>query len=396
MTPASSEKPASADRARELARRHLDAVAREPRPAGGEAERRARAHCTAELRALGFTVCELPFEYSAWPGRWATPAYGAVSALLLAIGGHLGAHGRPGSAMLLLALAGALLALVGRSLSTRGVLDLPWARAASVNVEATRGGDPPPVWLVAHLDSKSQPAPMALRVAGIVASALAWAGMLILAGLAATGRLGAATAWPWWMGLTLLGAWAGLPLILSTVGARSAGAVDNASGVATVLAAAALLSPEMRVGVLLTSAEELGLAGARAWARLRGSPTRRGARQPAGIAINCDGVDDAGRLSLMSVSRAPIPTAALRASARDAGLPLAERGVPGILVDAIALHAIGFQAVTLMKGTTATLRRVHTPADGPGTLTGAGVAEAAVVMAGAVERLQQAAPAGPR
>ena len=390
MTPASSAKPASADRARELARRHLDAIAREPRPAGGEAERRARAHCTAELSALGFVVRELLFEYSAWPGRWATPAFGALSALLLAIGGHLGAHGRPGTALLLLVVAGAVLAQVGGWLSARGVLDLPWARATGVNVEATRGGDPPPVWLVAHLDSKSQPAPMALRVAGIVASTVAWAGMLILASLAWRGQVSAAAAWPWWAGLTLLGVPAGLPLVLSTVGARSVGAVDNASGVATVLTAAALLPAEARVGVLLTSAEELGLAGARAWGRLRGAPARR----PAGIAINCDGVDDAGRLRLMPVARAPIPTAAVRASARDAGLPLAEGGVPGILVDAIALHASGFQAVTLMKGTTATLRRVHTPADGPGTLTGTGIAEAAVVMAGAVERLQQAALPG--
>ena len=33
---------------------------------------------------------------------------------------------------------------------------------------ATRGGSAPRVWLVAHLDSKSQPIPSALRVAGVV------------------------------------------------------------------------------------------------------------------------------------------------------------------------------------------------------------------------------------
>ena len=58
-----------------------------------------------------------------------------------------------------------------------------------------------------------------------------------------------------------------LPVMASVVGARSAGALDNASGVATVLRAVELLARDVAVGVVLTSAEELGLAGARAWAR---------------------------------------------------------------------------------------------------------------------------------
>jgi hypothetical protein len=74
--------------------------------------------------------------------------------------------------------------------------------------------------------------------------------------------------------------------MLSVVGQRSAGALDNASGVAAVLDAAAALSPALPIGVLIADAEELSLAGARAWARSR----------PAGVALNCDSVDDDGSL----------------------------------------------------------------------------------------------------
>ena len=47
-----------------------------------------------------------------------------------------------------------------------GVLDLPWLRAAGENLIARRGDAPPRVWLVAHVDSKSQPLPTQLRMAG--------------------------------------------------------------------------------------------------------------------------------------------------------------------------------------------------------------------------------------
>ena len=66
--------------------------------------------------------------------------------------------------------------------------------------------------------------------------------------------------------------------MLSVVGSRSAGALDNASGVATVLETAASLSGALPIGVLITDAEELSLGGARAWAR---------SRTP-GVALNCD------------------------------------------------------------------------------------------------------------
>jgi hypothetical protein len=369
------------DRARALAARHLDAIATVPRPAGGDAESRARAHCTAELRALGFTVREAPFEYSAFSGMWATPAGGALSIALLAIAGHQGGHGSPRAALGVLVAGGALLGAGALWMARRGVLAFPLMRRRGVNVEATRGDDVPALWLVAHLDSKSQPVPMAARVGGVVFSILAWLGALALGVLGATGAIG--DAFTTWVAVTAIGGVAGLPIVASVVGERSAGAVDDASGAATVLAAAALLPRAARCGVLLTSAEELGMAGARAWAE-----QWRAARRAPGIALNVDGVDDAGSVQLMRSGGEGRAASALRDGARDAGVAATSRRlVPGILVDAVALADAGWDAATLSRGNLSTLALVHTPADARARLTGEGVVEGAIVLAAAAERI---------
>ena len=50
--------------------RHLAALAREPRPAGSDAEDRARRYAEQVLRDAGFAVTREPFDYSAFPGRY--------------------------------------------------------------------------------------------------------------------------------------------------------------------------------------------------------------------------------------------------------------------------------------------------------------------------------------
>src|SRR4029077_14944104 len=138
----------------------------------------------------------------------------------------------------------------------RGVLNAPVMRRAGVNIEATRGPSPVKLWLVAHLDSKSQPVPMLVRVAGVVVLAVGLAGVALSLLVHPSAAVAA-----------LVVAWAGgLPLMLSVVGQRSDGALDNASGVAAALDAVSALSPALPIGVLITDAEELSLAGARAWA----------------------------------------------------------------------------------------------------------------------------------
>jgi hypothetical protein len=235
---------------------------------------------------------------------------------------------------------------------------------------------------------------MAIRVLGIIVSGAAW---MAAFGAASAQSLGVSLdgAWVW---ISAVGGLAGLPVAASLVGARSPGALDNASGVAAVLQGALLADRRVPLGVLLTSAEELGLAGARAWAA---SPSASGwARKGAGstdtaadstapIAINCDGVDDAGALVCMyTTRRSARPVPAIEAAAQSLGLAIRVRSlVPGMLVDAVALADARWEAATLSRASWRTLARIHSPADRADRLTGAGVAEASAVLARTVEAL---------
>lgn len=353
--------------------RHLAALAREPRPAGGEAEERARRYAEQVLEATGFTIHREPFGYSTFPGRFATPIGGAIAAATVLAATTSGLT-RPASyGPLAVLLAGLLvLGVFARSMLGDAVLALPLLRTSGTNVIATRGDAVPRVWLVAHLDSKSQPVPSLLRVVGVLMLLSA----LVLAVVAGTLQLASLPSrMVWWIASldALVGA---VPVMASVVGARSAGALDNASGVAAVLAAAELLEPDAGVGILLPSAEELGLAGARAWARAHA----------AGVALNCDGVDDEGELTIMHGSNPPtdVVDAVRRSATRDARV----RRMPlGLLTDSVALADRGWRAVTLSRGSLASLRRVHTPDDSLTMLRGTGVDEMATVLARAAEAL---------
>ena len=354
----------------------LDAIAARPRPAGGDAERAARARCARLLEGLGFEVEEQPFEYSAFPGRWATPAAGVALLAALLGGSWLGAHGAHALALGVFAGVPAAVAAASLAAARAGVLRLPVMRASSSNLVAVRGapGGRPPLWLVAHLDSKSQPVPILVRALGIVATAALVVAAIGAAIAGAAGLVG--EPWAGWRLIAALAPAATAPVILSVVGSRSQGALDDASGVATVLLAATLAPAAMPLGVLLTSAEELGLAGARAWAR---------GRQPA-IALNCDGVDDAGSVVAMHGARAP--RALLGALDRASGGAVRTRRLlPGILADSVALADAGWDAVTVSRGTAATLARIHRPADAPERLTGAGIAGTARLLAAAAAEL---------
>lgn len=333
------------------ARAHLASLARSARPTGTAAAAEARRYCARALEDVGFRAIERPFSYSAFPGRVATPVIGVIGGLTIAVAAALAAWGASGVGAALLAAAALVVGAGSRWLARHGVLAFPAMRAAGVNLECTRGTEPPRVWLVAHLDSKSQGVPMALRVAGVVGLAAMWIVALLLAALGAIGgpHLGVGA----WLVIGAIGIVAALPVALTVVGERSHGAVDNASGVAAVLTAAAQLPADAPVGVLVTDAEELGLAGARAWVRGRAL----------GTAINCDGVDDGGTLRAMYSGERPHRVIA--ALSRGAGEePVdARRLLVGVLVDGVAFADAGWEVATAMRGGAATLRRVHRPSD---------------------------------
>lgn len=354
---------------------HLAALARAPRAAGSASESEARQYCARVLKAAGFDVTLEPFEFSQVPGRYGTPVGGAIAWITVATTSWLGAIGSPAFFVALVCIAGlAILGMWSWHMLGDGVLSLGWRRTSGINLVATRGGSTPRVWLVAHLDSKSQPIPSLLRVIGVVTLATALA--VTIAAVVLT-LAGVPLRTLWWIGAAFasLGA---LPVMASIVGDDSDGALDNASGVATVLEAARM--QDSPIGVLLPSAEELGLAGARAWGWAR---QERGER---GIAINCDGVDDTGALTIMYSGMSAMEIIdAVRASADE---PTRVRRMPlGLLLDSVALSDSGWRSVTVSRGSLASLRRVHTREDSLEHLRGDGISRTARVLARAAEAL---------
>lgn len=353
--------------------RHLTALAARPRPAGSAAERDARAYAARELARLGFTVREEPFSYSAFPGRYATPVGGAMIALtIVSAASAVLSNGASRAAAIVLLAGTGLTGLFARWMFGDAQHTLPWCREESVNLVAARRHEPPRMWLVAHLDSKSQPVPSAARVAGVLVLLAALAGAFAAAGLTLAG-MDVRTVW--WAAL-LLAVAGGLPVMASVVGAHSNGAVDNASGVAAVLVAAGQLAPGVACGVLLSSAEELGLAGVRAWTR---------DRAPA-IALNCDGVDDDGDLVIMFNGVAPAPLVdAVRNAATD---NVRVRRMPmGLLTDSSALASRGWRTATVSRGSLATLGRIHTTRDSLANLRGTSIDDVGRILARAAEEL---------
>jgi hypothetical protein len=284
---------------------------------GTETADRVERWIRRRFERLGYETRILPFTFSTLPGRFGVPAAAGVAALgALAAGGAVQA-GRPFVAAAALALP-ALAALVAARLAPRLVAGIPWGRLDARNLVFTRPGARPRYIVAAHRDSKSQPVSTGGRLAaglvtGIGAAAL---GVLVVHGVAGVtaARLGS------WAGErvppTLLGAareilgpllaldppallvgvCTGLAFVgavvvaLSWAGNASPGALDNATGVAAALGLAERLAERDDVAYLLTDAEELGLAGARAaapeLATLLG-------------AINLDGLDDDGPVHLV-------------------------------------------------------------------------------------------------
>ena len=251
-----------------------------------------------------------------------------------------------------------------RELEARGfvVLDHRFAAAArfplrgpagaeGVTLIAVRPRARVSTWLAAHYDSKGQPLSMALRLVWVAAMALAMVGT---AGALASGG----PILPW--ALAALAFLVGF-LVLNQATDGSPGAVDNATGLLTVLAVLDALPADASVGALLLDAEELGLVGARALVRERAHLLR------GTTVINFDGIDDPGAVTAFVHRPGPLTSRLVAALGGRAW-----RRLP-VVVDGIALAESASQCVTIMKGNWGTTRVVHTSRDTPDRLTLDGV-----------------------
>jgi hypothetical protein len=355
----------------ELVQRAQDLVerlSRTPRLAGSAEEADARITCRSELERAGFACTERSFDYSQWPGRWGIPVAAAVQGATILLVARMAVHEGPFIALLVGAAVYIGLLLASGDAKRRWISAMPAQRATAVNLEARRGD--PVVWLVAHLDTKSQTAPMLVRIASSVALGAVTVLTTIVLLLSLRDSVDLTAMWP---ALRIAAILASLPSILCWVRNESSGAVDNASGVAAVLLAAQSRGTARDLGVLITSGEELGLAGARVWA----------ARAKPGIVVlNCDTVDDSGKWRLMYSGARPRGIAAAAKNVSGVvGRGLSPgRFIPGILADSMAFSDRGFQAVTLSRGTLSTLARIHTRRDTSNAFTGSGVAEASTLL----------------
>jgi hypothetical protein len=362
----------------------LEQIASAPRFAGSDNEASARRHCAELLEAQGFAVREDSFTFSEFPGRYGPTVVGLfliVSALLTS---HVySRHGGAAPALATLIVGLFSTSFVARWLGRHGTLRFPWLRSSSANLIATRGK--PTVWLVAHADSKSQTIPMIVRVAAVIET------FAVVALLAATLIFGLLREMvnaapnmvsPLVFVLAIVAAAGAIPLVFCLTGNNSPGAIDNGSGLVSIMLAVREVPAEQDIGVIVTSAEELGLAGARAYVASD--------REPA-IALNCDTIDDLGTFLCMAHSRSRGGGAAAaigRAGAR-LELPVTVRGmIPGILSDSIAFADAGWDAVTVSRGNLSTLARVHTSSDTRERLDGSGIAQAARLLAATIEELR--------
>lgn len=353
----------------------LDQLSERPRFAGSPEEAGARAKCRKELERAGFSCRELPFEYSQWPGRWGPPVAAAIQATTILVVAHRAVRHDPLEALWVGAALLCALICLSRYAKRQWIGRFPLQRARSVNLEARRGN--PGVWLVAHIDSKSQTVPMLIRIMSSVVLAVITAAAFLAVLLALAGTSGIPSVWPV---IEIAAVLAALPSLFCFVRNDSPGALDNASGVAAVLIACQSASAAQDLGVLITSGEELGLAGARAWAT---------EARPDISVINCDTVDDVGGWHCMYTGPRPRRIAAAAETiAAGLGLKLTVgRLIPGILADSVAFADRGIESVTVSRGTVSTLARIHTRRDNSTALAGKGVADASALLSALAKEL---------
>jgi hypothetical protein len=362
----------------------LSALAR-PRLSTSPGFEEVAAEVRWRFENLGFETQELPFEFAPWVGRYVL-SIGAVTLLvgILIAGICLLSSVKAGAAVGLVLTGSLVLVMV---LNFRRALhDAKWRRRTGTNFFFRRPGARPHYILMAHLDSKSQLVPLSLRAPAIGVSVITW---LILLGISllTVGR-------PVPQGVVfvtaVLGVLATTLLALSWADNDSHGALDNASGVATLLGVAHREQESGDVAYLVTDGEELGLAGARAVAHKL---------PPVHGVINIDGIDDRGRFFVMERVRdrhrglAPNLAASILMGAVELDVPAERRSVPmGILVDHLPIVDAGIPALTLMHGDITSLNRVHRPQDNLSRLHGTGVTAAVDLLCAALAALRKGEP----
>ncbi|HUP87849.1 MAG TPA: M28 family peptidase [Longimicrobiales bacterium] len=338
---------------------------------------------------IGFQPREYPFSFSTIPGRFAVTSVGAIFLIGTLTSAALLNMRHPGVALVVL---GVVLMLAGFIAALTPILAemLPFKKVSTANLLFHKEGSRPRFLVMAHLDSKSQPLPLAFRGPAIIIAIFTFIALVVYAVFSILDPVylirNVTTL------LSVLCFISGVLLVFCWVDNRSPGALDNASGLATLLGVAVRNRDQGDIGYLVTDGEELGLMGARDIARKL---------DPVIGVINVDGIDDDGpyhileRFGTPPRHIAPHLVAALLTAASEIDVPARRRKVPfGLLLDHIPLARRHLPAITLMRGSLRSLRRVHRPADSADVMNGSGI-EAAVALVDRALAILRSQPMGP-
>lgn len=355
----------------------LAAIAR-PRLTGSSGATETEAELRGRFEKLGYDISEMRFDFSAWPGRFGVPVLGAVYVIGIIVATWLVAAEMPIPALVVLLVVLLLVAALAGAAPWL-MRKLPWGRVETANWLVHRPSTSPRLLVMAHRDTKSQLVPILLRALSGGAAVFGWVAMAFLAVLELSADIelsGVAV----FVGVAA--AAMGVPLLLSWAGNTSPGALDNGTGLAVLLGLAERMKDDGEIAFLVTDGEEMGLVGARAAARQL---------PPVEGILNVDGIDDRGPFLIMERhgyprrGAAPHLATSLFTSARLLDLPVERRDLPlGIHVDHIPLVQARMPSLTLMRGSTSSLWRVHLPSDSTERTTGSGVADAVALIEGAL------------
>lgn len=376
-----------------------------PRLAGSDGEKEARAYLMEKMASWGWEAREEELAYRSDLEsflRWAIVAV-LLSETLLALPPWLVPPWMRHTVAGLILLALLSFPTILRRTLERTAGD--WAkRSANIVADLGRspeiGGPPSPstfphLVLLAHYDSKSQSIPLLVRMMGFLVFGVSSL-VLALGNLpVVTGYLSEHSSLAFLSALS-----SGLLLLVNRTENRSPGGLDNAASVGLLLALAEELAARRRKGkdgvepesrlrltLVFTGAEEVGLAGAYAF-RARHEPVLEEEKERLYL-LNLDGVGASGPLvvfgqrsvwsKLTGKSNPTLSVLEMASQAEQVGLWRLPSSWPGILADHLPFVHKGHAAITLSSYSAATWT-IHTDRDTPEGIDPEGVAKAAALL----------------
>ncbi len=271
--------------------------------------------------------------------------------------------------------------------------------AKTLKVSETFKVSKPHLYLVAHYDSKSQIMPILVRIflfafvigGGLTFSLLSMISSFPFISLSPfTSSFFNLQSLISILGVSLL--LASSPLVFLDVGNKSPGAIDNASGVGTVLhlAECIALREDLRdkidVTILIPSAEEMGLMGAAAYVKHHLETLKQ---EKEIFILNFDSVGVDGRLCYVDANNKHKPSrliSLVKQTCNEMNIPLSHFSLVGALMDHISFARAGFDAISFTVSGKASWW-IHTQNDSIEQLHLRGLSEAGNVAIRVIEKI---------